>query len=737
MSPEPRAAGIDRRTVLKASLLAGGGLALDALIPLPFGAAHAAAGEPAVAAELSAFVAIAPDGTVTIMSKNPEIGQGIKTSLPMIVADELDCDWSQVRIAQAEVDQARYGEQYAGGSTATTRDWMPMRQTGAAARAMLVQAAANRLKVDAAELTTGKGRIFHRATGRSLGYGEVASAAASLPPPDPSRVPLKDPAQFSIIGRPTIGVDSHRIVKGEPIFGIDTRLPGMLYAVYEVAPAYGGRLVKADVAAAQRAAGVRHVIPMTGNGDYDSGLADGVAILATNWWLANEARAKLVVEWDLSAAAGHSSSAYRARAEAMIAARPAEDLRVDGDPTRQLAAAVKRVAARYDYPFIAHAPMEPQNCAARYHDGKLEIWAPSQTPQRGLTVLEKALGIGPENIRLHLTRCGGGFGRRLMNDYMVQAAAIARAVPGVPVQLIWSREDDMRRDYYRPGGWHSFEAGIGANGELIAFADHFVTFGDGKTPARAAGYNVAMPPAGLVPHLRYSQSMMPTVVTTGALRAPGSNALAFASQSFLDEVALAAGTDLPALMLTLLGERREVPAPGNGIAFDTGRARDVIEKVLAISGWSTRSAQPGRGRGFAFYFSHRGYFAEVVEASVAGDAVQVHKVWVAGDIGSQIVNPMGAENQVRGAVIDGLAQALAGQAIEFVDGVVQQSNFDSFPLARMPLTPEIEIAWVKSAKPPTGLGEPALPPVIPALANAIFAATGTRVRSLPVRLKAA
>jgi isoquinoline 1-oxidoreductase beta subunit len=246
-----------------------------------------------------------------------------------------------------------------------------------------------------------------------------------------------------------------------------------------------------------------------------------------------------------------------------------------------------------------------------------------------------------------------------------------------------------------------------------------------------------MPPAGLIRHLRYSQSMMPTIVTTGALRAPGSNALCFVSQSFLDEVALAAGTELPQLMLKLLGERREVPAPdSHSPAFDTGRARDVIEKVVQTSGWVHKPAQPRRAKGFAFYFSHRGYFAEVVEASVGRSDIAVHKVWVAGDIGSQIVNPMHAENEVRGAVIDGLAQALAGQAIEFVDGVVQQSNFDDFPLARIPMTPEIEIAWVKSDRPPTGLGEPALPPVIPALTNAIFAATGTRIRSLPVRLSA-
>ena len=736
MLREELRAGINRRTVLKASLLAGGGLALDVLTPFP-SALGATDQEGARAAQLSAFVSIAPDGTVTIMSKDPEIGQGIKTSLPMIVADELDCDWSQVRIAQADLDQKRYGEQYAGGSTATPRDWMPMRQTGAAARAMLMQAAANQWRVEAAQLTTAKGRIYHAASGRSVGYGEVASAAAAVPPPDLSAVPLKRPEQFTIIGRPVVGIDSARIVKGQPIFGIDTRLPGMLYAVYEVAPAHGGRLIKADIEAAKQSPGVRHVVPIVGNGDADSGLADGVAIVATNWWLANEARSKLKVDWDLSASKGHSSSVYQAKADAAIAAGAGADLRVDGDPSGKLAAAARRVAARYDYPFIAHAPMEPQNCTARYADGKLEIWAPSQTPQRGMDQLKKVFGFEPAAVTLHLTRAGGGFGRRLMNDYMVQVVAIAKAIPGVPIQLMWSREDDIRRDYYRPGGWHSFEAGISAKGELIAFTDHFVTFGDGKNTARAAGFNPAMPPAGLIEHLRYSQSMMPTVVTTGAMRAPGSNALCFVSQSFLDEVALAAGTDLPHLMLTLLGERREIAPPGGGVPFDTGRARDVIEKVVQTSDWAHKPHDPGRAKGFAFYFCHRGYFAEVVEASVRGSAIAVHKVWVAGDIGSQIVNPMGAENQVRGAVIDGLAQAFAGQAIEFVDGAVQQSNFNDFPLARMPATPEIEVAWVKSGKPPTGLGEPVLPPVIPALTNAIFAATGARIRSLPVRLKSA
>jgi isoquinoline 1-oxidoreductase subunit beta len=735
MSHEHFGTHIDRRTLLKTSLLAGGGLALDALIPLPVKAL--AAGAEAQPAVLSAFVSIAPNGIVTIVSKNPEIGQGIKTSLPMMVAEELDCEWSQVRIDQADVDEKRYGPQSAGGSTSTPRNWIPMRQTGAAARAMLVQAAAIQWNVNADELTTAKGRIYHAASGRSIGYGEVASRAATLTPPDLNTLPLKKPEQFSIIGQPVMGIDSPRIVKGKPIFGVDTRLPGMLYATYEVAPAHGGRLVSADIEAAKRAPGVKHVVPITGDGDPDGGLADGVAVVATNWWLANHARKQLAVQWDLAAAKGHSTKVYQEKADSAFATGNGEELRRDGDPVAALASASKHIEARYSYPFIAHAPMEPQNCTALYKDGKLEMWAPSQAPGGGLKAMEKSLGIAPDNVTIHLTRMGGGFGRRLMNDYMVQAAAIAKVVPGVPIQLLWSREDDMRRDYYRPGGWHDFEAGVDANGKLVAFTDHFVTFASGSHVARAADLNSSMLPAGLVEHLRYGRSMIPTVVTTGPLRAPGSNALCFASQSFLDEVATAAGTDLPSFMLRLLGgERREIPPrDGRGPPFDTGRARDVIEKVLQTSNWTQKPQQAGRAKGFAFYFCHQGYFAEVVEASVAGTEVAVHTVWAVGDVGSQIVNPMGAENQVRGAIIDGLAQALAGQEIEFVDGAVQQSNLHDFPLARIPTTPQIHLAWVESDKPPTGLGEPALPPVIPALTNAIWAATGTRIRSLPVRLK--
>ncbi|MBV6417925.1 MAG: Isoquinoline 1-oxidoreductase subunit beta [Steroidobacteraceae bacterium] len=736
----------DRRTFLKASLLAGGGLALEAFVGAPARAAaasNAASGGQAAAASavLTAFVSIAPDGRVTIVAKNPEIGQGVKTSLPMIIADELDCDWDAVRIVQADADLARYGVQVAGGSTSTPNNWLPLRQTGAAARAMLLQAAAQHWSVPVAELSTAKSRIMHATSGRSCGYGDVANAAAQLAPPAPGSVPLKKPEEFTIIGRPVAGFDGPRVLRGEPLFGIDTRLPGMLYAAYEVAPAHGGRLVQADIAAAKAAPGVRHVVPIKGDGNADTGLADGVAIVATHWWLANQARRKLVAEWDVSAAKGHSTERYRARAQAALDAGGGQELRREGDPDAALAAAAKRVAARYDYPFLAHGTLEPQNCTALFKDGRIEIWAPSQTPARGRELVQKMLGLPAlDAVTVHVTRAGGGFGRRLLNDYMLQAAAIAHALPGTPIQLIWSREDDIRRDYYRPAGWHGFEAALDAKGRLTAFTDHFVTFGEGTRVTRAGDLTLTMPPADLIPNVRFSQTAMPTVLTTGWLRAPGSNALCFASQSFLDEVALAAGKDLPALMLELVGEARVIAPPGGrGAPFDTVRARSVIEKVLQASHWAAQAparvaGAPARAKGFAFYFCHQGYFAEVVEASVAGTEVTVHKVWVAGDVGRHIVNPFGAENQVRGAIIDGLAQALMGQSIEVVDGAVQQSNFHDFRLARMPITPEIEIAWVRSDHPPTGLGEPALPPVIPALTNAIFAATGRRIRSLPVRL---
>ncbi|EJL21339.1 xanthine dehydrogenase family protein molybdopterin-binding subunit [Novosphingobium sp. AP12] len=723
------AAMLSRRRFVGASLLAGGGLMFELAVPI---AAHAADGaEPRL---LTAFIRVLPGNRFVIGGKNAEIGQGAKTSLPMMIAEEFDVDWDQVTVEQTHADQSLFGAQSAGGSRTTAREWLPMRQAGAAARQMLVMAAARKWNVPEDGPTTASGMVKDRRSGRSIAYVDLAPEAAMLTPPDPSALKLKDPAQYRIIGKPIPGVDTPAIVAGKPLFGIDVAQPGLLHAVLETCPAVGGRFKSANLDTVRALPGVRHVLTITGNGEAES-LLDGVAILAESFWAANKARESLEVAWDDSAQAGFSTESYAAQAATALGAKAASEVLRKGEPDAAFAAAARTVEARYDYPFLAHGTLEPQNCTALFKDGALEIWAPTQNPENGRGLVAKALGIAPEKIRINLTRIGGGFGRRLMNDYMVQAAAIAAKVPGTPVKLLYTRQDDFRRDFYRPAGWHAFAAALDGEGKVTAFRDHFVGFGTGEAPVRAGELPGAMVPANLVDAVLLEQDLLATNLPTGWLRAPGSNALGFVSQAFLDEVAEAAGKDLPSLMLDLLGSPRALAGEGRGPAFHTGRARGVIEKVVAMADWQGRGKLPkGRGKGFGFYFSHAGYFAEVVEVSVADGQVKVHEVWAAGDVGSQIVNPLNALHQVQGSVIEGLGQALAGQKITQVAGVVEQANFDTHPFQRIDATPKINVEFVITDNPPTGLGEPALPPVIPALVNAIHAATGKRVRSLPVDL---
>ncbi len=728
-----------RRALLRASLTFGGGLALHAILPNVAGAANDGAATEGSA--LTAFVRIAPDGVVTILSKNPEIGQGIRTMLPMIIAEELDVAWKDVRIEQAPLNEGVFGRQHAGGSNSTPENYMPLRRVGAAGRRMLIAAAAQEWSVAADECDTDAGVVQHRKSGRSLSYGALAAKAAQQEVPDLASVKLKDPKTFKIIGKRIPGVENAKIVTGQPIFGIDVTVPGMLHAVFEKCPVFGGKVSSANIDAIKALPGVHdafiiHATEANPSKDPE-GIVDGVVIVAKSWWTANKAREKLAIVWDEGPSSTHSSEGYAAQAEKMLSGAPSTLLRNDGDPDTALKGAAKIVEASYSYPFLSHLVLEPQNCTAHFSNGKIDLWAPAQNPGPGQKLVAKTLGLEEKDVIVHVTRGGGGFGRRLQSDFMAEAAWISRKI-GAPVKLLWNRRDDMQHDFYRPAGFHKFKAGLDDKGALVAFTDHFITFGKGGKPANSSATMPATEfPAQLVPHLRFGQSVIESSVPTGPMRAPRSNALGFVFQSFMDELAHAAVRDPLEFSLALLGEARSLPTdpakPDPQRDFNTGRMRNVLLHVAEISAWKDRGQLPrGTGKGVAFYFSHLGYFAEVVQATVSDTgAIKIDHVWVVGDIGSQIINPAGAEHQAQGAALDGLGAAL-GQAVTIEKGRVTQANFDSVLPLRIDQAPRVDVEFITSNFPPTGLGEPALPPVAPALCNAIFAATGKRIRQLPI-----
>ncbi len=751
---EPREKiNLGRRSILRATAMAGGGMMLgffsqrDVRAQAP--AQQPAQGPPGrgggARAPLSPanFVSISPDGIASIGTANQEMGQGSFNLLPMMVAEELDIDWKNVKIVRTGVGE-QFGAQFTAGSTATPWNWVPMRQIGGAVRGMLIAAAAQNWGVPAAECSTTPGQVVHSPSGRTANYGELASKAATMPVPDFSTLKLKDPRDYKIIGTTTLGGETKDIIRGKATFGIDVTVPGMLYAVFEKTPVSRGKVIGANLDAIKTMKGVKHAfivegIPVTGNyPNYlfgDPGLEAGVAIVADSWWAAQSARKKLQVKWDLGQWASQDSDQNAAKAEELSKQAPARTLRKDGDADAVFQRTdVRVIQGAYRFPIIAHNTLEPQNATAHYRDGKVEVWSTSQLPQTGRQLVARVLGIPVNDVTVHMVRAGGGFGRRCYNDTMAEAAWISKTV-GAPVKLLWTREDDVQHDYYRPGGFQHLKAAIDQDGKITAWHDHFISYGEGNSFIAEGGFDAGQFPAGLIRDYQVQSSVLPLALKTGALRAPGSNCSAWVVQSFLDEVAHAAGKDPLTLRLELLASAPAPPVPAAGDRpgrppMNPARMRAVLELVAEKSGWGKRQLQPRTALGIACHFDHGGHVAEVAEVTVNADKkIKVNKVWVVADVGSHAINPGAAEHMLQGAVIDGLSELI--QEITLKNGRVVQSNFHQHPVLRMPEAPPIEVHFVKTNNTPNGLGEPGLPPILPAICNAIFKATGERIHTLP------
>ncbi len=741
-----RAPELNRRQFFKLSGVTGGGLILGGFGVTGSRKAFAQQADSDTST-LSAYVQIKTDGRINIFSKNPECGQGIKTGLPLIIAEELDCAWEDVDVLQADIDATKYGVQFAGGSLSTPMNWMAMRQAGATARAMILAAASQQLGIAVTELSTADTKVIHVASGREWAYADFAELAATMEVPAVETLTLKNESDFKLLGRRWTGVDNEAIVTGKPLFGADTVLPNMVYATYTKCPQIGGVPVSFNEDHIKSMPGVvdAFIIEQFDNpkmfGTGNGAIFAGVAVVATSTWAAIKAKRELEVNWDLSNAETVSWDDLAARAYA-ASDQDGEELMINqrgggqvsagkGDAVAALGSAAKVVKAFYEYPYVSHAQLEPETTTALFQDGKIEIWAPAQIPQGAEGGAAVLLGLTPENSILHQTRIGGGFGRKLAADYVWEAAAIARRMEGRPVKLQWTREDDMMHDYYRPGGFHSYTAGLDQAGNLVAWQDHFFSHtGNGTGPMTSADLNPSVFPMDVTPNVRLMQTLFDNAIPTGPMRAPSSNAFAFSFQSFMHELALASGKDHVEFMLNTLGEPR-LTNPENPGSMHTGRAAGVIRTVAERAGWGREMPQ-GRALGLSFYFCHSGYVAQIADVEVSSNKnVRVHKVWAVADFGL-IHNLSAAENQLEGGIIDGLSQLFYSK-ITFNNGVIQQQNFHQYPLLRMPQTPELDTWFMPPAEfPPTGGGEPSMPPLLAAVTNAIYSATGERIRKMPL-----
>ena len=721
-----------RRAFLKTG--AAGGAALVVGFRFSIDALAQEAQEKKKPSPFDAWIHIDKSGTVTLITAKSEMGQGALTALPMILAEELEVDWSGVRVEQAPTDPSIY-DHGTGGSGSVAGSWLPLRQAGAAAREMLVRAAATAWNVEPATCRAEKGFIVHGPRRRRLAYGELVEAASKLPIPDFNKVPLKNPDDFHIVGQSIARTDIPSKVDGSARFGIDVRVPGLLYAVVARCPTFGGKAARFDATKAKAIAGVRHVleIPAVGAGAHTAG---GIAVVADSTWAAMQGRKALQIEWDHGPHASESSQTLRQASET-IAAQPGKVVRNEGDAAAALVGAEQKVDAVYELPFQAHATMEPMNCTVDIRADRAEAWSPTQAPDWTRSAIAQVTGLPPPSINVHTTLMGGGFGRRYQADFVVEAAQVGKAV-GAPVQLLWTREDDMQHDFYRPFAYHRLTGAVDAKGNAVAWHHRIVStsirsFWDppDRVKPEASEIGGAVDLAYAVPNLRVEYAPVPSGVPVAWWRSVEASLNAFVVEGFIDELAAAAKADPLAFRQRLLAEPRMIKQPPDSEStLDTRRFKGVLDLAAARAGWGS-PLPAGRGRGIACAFSFDSYVAEVAEVSVDKAGLpHVRRVVCAVDCG-RAVNPDGVRAQVESAVVYGLSAALKG-AITIADGRTEQSNFHDFEVLRIQEMPVVEVHLVASTERPTGIGEPGLPPAAPAVVNAIFAATGKRLRRLPI-----
>ena len=728
---------ITRRKFVAQSTAAGAGIVIGFHFSPPFVLAQESdkAKKKAPPNPFDAYVHIKPDGKISLIVAKSEMGQGIKTGLAMILAEEAEVDFNSVSVEQAETRPDIYEHMGTGGSGSTQEGFTPLRRAGATVRALMITAAAQKWNLPRKECGAKKGTVVHEKSGRTATYGELVAVASKLPLPDQEKAELKDESEFQLIGHPIPRVDIPAKVNGSAQFGIDVRVPDMRYAMVARCPTFGGKPARFDAAKAKAVPGVRDVfeIPPLGADKFTSG---GVVVVADSTWTAMKGREALNITWDHGAAVSeHTEAIYKDLHDS--AHKPGERIRNDGEVDAALSKSAKVIEAVYELPLLAHATMEPMNITVHARGSDAEVWAPTQSPDWVQRTVAQVLGLKPDKVIVHTTYMGGGFGRRYMADFPAEGAQIAKVV-GKPVQLVWSREDDMTHDFYRPAVCHHFRGAVDASGKPVAWFNTLASTSIGEmwNPKESHAKDEsggALQMAYAIPNVRMEYNPADSAVPRAWWRSVEHSFNGFAVESFIDELAAAAGKDPFEFRRNLLVK------PANWKARfeedpDPARLRGVLELAAEKSGWGNPLPK-GSGRGIAAYHSFGSYFAEVAEVTVKGNNFKIDRIVAAVDCG-QIVNPESVRSQTEGAIIYGLSAALKNE-ITIKNGAVEQTNFDGYDPLRINEAPPIEVHLTESKADPGGMGEPGLPPAAPAVANAIFAASGQRLRKLPFQLKSA